>query len=96
MTTYIISASLLLLIIFAYRQRGKRAKNKVVRVIDDNCTGCQRCVKKCRRKALDVVKDESSTHIVINPDKCTACRDCILVCKFSALELADRSVFSVK
>ena len=90
MTIYLILAGLLLLIFFAYWQRGKRAKNKVIRVIDERCTQCGRCVKKCRHKVLEIVKDETGTRIVVNPQKCTACRDCVIICKFNALELVER------
>lgn len=89
-TLYIILSILLLSVVLGYF-RNKRAKNKVVHVLEDKCTGCQRCVKRCRHKALVAVKDETGTHIILSePDQCTACRDCIVVCKFNALELVDR------
>ena len=87
----IVLACLLLFFILGYF-RNERAKKKVVRVIDDNCTGCQRCLKKCRHQALDMINDdENRKHIVLKyPEKCTACRDCMIVCKFNALELVNR------
>ena len=91
MNTFLIIASVLLLIIILAHFRNKRAKNKVVRIIDENCTGCQRCLKRCRYKALEIVNNGKERHIVLkHPEKCTACRDCILICKFNALELVDR------
>ena len=90
MNIYIVSAIVLLLSI-GYLYRVKQAKSKVVRVIDDNCTGCRHCVKKCRRKVLSIIENESGKRIIVeNPQKCTACSDCITVCKFNALELAIR------
>lgn len=60
--------------------RNKQAKNKVVRVIYNNCTGCQRCLKKCGREIFDMVNDETGVHIVMKySEKCTACEDCIAV-----------------
>ena len=92
MTTYIIAGSVLLLIIVLSYFRNKRAKSKIIHVIDNNCTGCQRCVKACRHKALEIIKDETGRRVVLkHPDKCTACRDCIVVCKFNALELIGRN-----
>jgi Na+-translocating ferredoxin:NAD+ oxidoreductase RNF subunit RnfB len=92
MSTYLIVASLLLLIIFLMYTRNKRAKNKVVHIIESNCKGCQRCLKICRRKALDVVNRESGRLVILKyPEKCTACRDCIAMCKFNALELVSRN-----
>lgn len=90
MTTYIIIASVLLLFFTLGYFRHKRARSKVVHVVDENCTRCQRCVKKCRRKALEVVNTEAGRRIVLNPNKCTACGDCLAVCKFNALEIVSR------
>ena len=88
---YIVLACLFLFFTHGYF-RNKRAKKKVVHVIDSHCTGCQRCLKKCRHQALDMINDdENRKHIVLKyPEKCTACRDCIIVCKFNALELVNR------
>lgn len=91
MTKYIIIASSLLLVIVLSYFRSKRAKNKVVRVIADNCAGCQLCVKKCRHKALEMTDSDNGKCVVLKyPEKCTACRDCILVCKLKAVELVNR------
>ena len=91
MNTVLILTSLFLLIVLSSLYRSKRAKNKVVRVIDGNCTGCRRCMKRCRHKALDIVKDETSVRIVVKyPGKCNACGNCVAACKFNALELVSR------
>ncbi|MDR0748385.1 MAG: 4Fe-4S binding protein [Tannerellaceae bacterium] len=91
MTNYIIIASSLSLILVLCYFRNKRAKRKVIRVIDDNCTGCRRCIKRCRHKVLEITGGEESHLVAVKyPEKCTACRDCILVCKFNALELVRR------
>ncbi|MDR1403735.1 MAG: ferredoxin family protein [Tannerellaceae bacterium] len=93
MTTCIILTCVALLVILLSYFRNKRAKNKVIHIIADRCTGCRRCVKTCRRKALEPAKDKESLHPVLKyPEKCTACKDCILVCKFHALELVNRNV----
>ena len=94
MNTYIITISIVSLVVVLIYFRNKRAKTKVVRIVDENCTGCQRCLKKCRHKALEMVTDETGRRVVTlkYPDKCTACRDCIIVCKFNALELVDRKL----
>lgn len=91
MTKYIIIASVVLLIIILSYFRNKRAKSKVIHVIDDNCSGCRACIKKCRHKALEILDNEEGRRVVLkNPEKCTACRDCIIACKFNALELVNR------
>jgi NAD-dependent dihydropyrimidine dehydrogenase PreA subunit len=91
MKTYIITVSLLLLIIVSSYFRNKRKKNKVICVVNDNCTGCQRCLKKCRHNALGIIDGDVGRCVVLKqPEKCTACRDCIIVCKFNALELIRR------
>jgi ferredoxin len=91
MTTYIIIASSLSLIIVLSYFRNKRAKSNVICVIDDKCTGCGRCVKICRHKALGMTEGETGRCAVVkDPGKCTACKDCMVVCKFDALALVAR------
>jgi len=91
MNLYVVWISLLLLATLGYLYRRKRAKSKVVRIVDNSCTGCGRCLKMCRRKALDTVEDETGKHIVVKePDKCTGCGKCVAVCKFNTLEIANR------
>jgi len=90
MNIYIASAIVAMLAIW-YIYRNKQAKSKVVRVICDNCTGCGRCIKRCRRNVLNIIENDAGKHVVVeNSQKCTACGDCIAVCKFNALELAIR------
>ncbi|WP_165027199.1 ATP-binding protein [Dysgonomonas sp. ZJ279] len=91
MSVLLILASFSLLIAFGYYQRSKRAKNKVISIIADNCVKCQLCVKRCRSKALGVEDSDNGKCIVLKySEKCTACRDCIAICKFNALELVSR------
>ena len=90
MNIYVFSAIFLLLIVLGYF-RSKRAKNKIVHIIINNCTGCQRCLKKCRHNALDMVNNETGMYVALKyPEKCTACGDCVIVCKFNALEIENR------
>ena len=89
-TLYIVLAFLFLFFIHGYFG-NKRAKKKIIRVIDNNCTGCRRCLKKCRHQALDMVNNENIQHVTLKyPEKCTACGDCVAVCKFKALRLVNR------
>lgn len=90
MTTYIIIASVLSLIAILSYCRNKQAKSKVIHLNESSCTVCQRCVKKCRRKALTFERNEAGKSIRLNADKCTACGDCVTVCKFNCLELVRR------
>jgi len=90
MNIYIASAIIAILVV-GYLYRSKQAKNKVIRVIDDNCTGCGRCMKRCRRNALEISNDGTKKQVVVKyPEKCTACSDCVAVCKFKALVLENR------
>lgn len=82
----IVLAVLTILVIIRHLHSRKRAKSKELLVIEDNCTGCQRCVKRCQRKALEIVNKK----VVLNPDKCTSCGKCVPMCKFSALEIVNR------
>jgi NAD-dependent dihydropyrimidine dehydrogenase PreA subunit len=65
-----------------------RGRGKTIRVVEENCTGCRKCLKTCHHNVLEAVKDEKGTHITVkNPDKCTACGNCLSACKFNTLEL---------
>jgi ferredoxin len=68
-----------------------KGRNKIIHVVESRCTGCQRCVKKCRYNVLGVLKEEGKVRVVVkNPDRCSACGDCLGACKFNALELASK------
>lgn len=70
--------------------RHQRGKNKIIQVVDENCTGCQRCLKQCRHRVLDRVSEEKGAHVFVkNPNNCTGCGDCLSACKFEALELIE-------
>ncbi|MDR2151485.1 MAG: 4Fe-4S binding protein, partial [Helicobacteraceae bacterium] len=70
--------------------RHKKSRNRVLRTIENNCTGCKRCLKKCEHKALIAINVENGVRAIVDPDKCTGCGDCIRACKFNALELISR------
>jgi NAD-dependent dihydropyrimidine dehydrogenase PreA subunit len=87
MTYYIIGA-LVAVWLFGSIYRRIRGRGKIIRVKEDNCIGCGKCLKRCRRNVFEMVKDEKGAHIIVrNPDNCTACGDCVGTCKFKALEL---------
>jgi NAD-dependent dihydropyrimidine dehydrogenase PreA subunit len=68
--------------------RHIRGRGKIIRVIEDNCTGCKRCLKRCRRNVLASSGEEKGAPVIMkNPQNCTACGDCVSTCKFKALEL---------
>ena len=71
---------------------GHKKKNKVICVIESTCTGCQCCVKRCTRHALEIVKNETGIGAIVKPNKCTACGDCLCKCKFNSLKLIEREL----
>jgi NAD-dependent dihydropyrimidine dehydrogenase PreA subunit len=72
--------------------RHLRGRGKIIHIIENNCTGCRKCLKMCRRDVLEAVKDEKGTHVAVkNPDNCSACCDCMHACKFKALELIEKN-----
>jgi NAD-dependent dihydropyrimidine dehydrogenase PreA subunit len=88
---YITVGSVVLLWLVGGIHRHIKGKNKLIHVVESNCTGCQRCIKRCPHKVLEALKEEGKVRVVVkNPDKCTACGDCIRVCKFNALELVSK------
>jgi len=52
------------------------------RVIQENCTGCRRCVSVCPTGAITGAKSEP--HF-LDKSKCIKCRACYDVCKFDAI-----------
>jgi NAD-dependent dihydropyrimidine dehydrogenase PreA subunit len=84
---YIVGA-IILFWLFGGICRRLHNRNNVIHVIENNCTGCKYCLKKCFHKVLEIVSDENGRHVIVKyPDKCTACGDCMCACKFNALEV---------
>ncbi|MBM4372932.1 MAG: 4Fe-4S binding protein, partial [Deltaproteobacteria bacterium] len=53
--------------------------------INDRCTGCTLCAKKCPEEAITGEKKE--LH-VIDVERCTRCGLCFEVCRFDAVEVS--------
>ncbi|MDR3338797.1 MAG: 4Fe-4S dicluster domain-containing protein [Candidatus Symbiothrix sp.] len=88
---YIALGIVFLLWILGNLHRKIKRRNKLIHIVESNCTGCQRCIKRCPHKVLEALKEEGKVRIVVkNPNKCSACGDCIAVCKFKALELVSK------
>ncbi|MDR2773425.1 MAG: 4Fe-4S dicluster domain-containing protein [Tannerella sp.] len=81
----------LLLWTLGYTSRRHKNRNKIICAVESNCTGCGRCIKRCSRRVLETIKDETKIHVAVKyPDRCTACGDCLGKCKFNALILVER------
>ncbi|MDR1342435.1 MAG: 4Fe-4S binding protein [Prevotellaceae bacterium] len=94
-TLYCALGALIVLWLAGSIYRHIRRRGKIIHVAEGRCTGCKKCLKRCRREVLEAVKDEKGVHVVVkNPDSCTACGDCVDACKFKALELAEKSKVS--
>jgi NAD-dependent dihydropyrimidine dehydrogenase PreA subunit len=88
---YISLGILVLLTISVKLYQKKKRRNKVICVVESNCTGCRRCIKRCIHRVLETVNNETGIHAAVKyPDKCTACGDCLGKCKFNALKLIKR------
>jgi ferredoxin len=71
--------------------RKYKNKNKIICVVESNCGGCQRCVKRCSHHVLEMVEDKTGIHATVKyPNKCSACGDCMGKCKFNALKLIEQ------
>lgn len=90
-TIYIGLAILIIFMVVHKLHRKRHTRNRVVRVVEDNCTRCRSCLKKCRHDVLDIVHDGNGMCMEVkHPDRCTGCGDCISVCRFNALEFIER------
>jgi NADH:ubiquinone oxidoreductase subunit F (NADH-binding)/NAD-dependent dihydropyrimidine dehydrogenase PreA subunit/(2Fe-2S) ferredoxin len=52
------------------------------RIIEDKCTGCTVCAKRC---PVDAIMGAKKTPHYIKPDKCIRCGECLNACKFGAV-----------
>lgn len=76
-----------LLILF---ERSERIMDSVVFAIEENCTGCNKCIYACPVKSANTsyLKDgESKT--MINRGNCISCGNCIEVCDHGARDFKD-------
>ncbi len=59
-----------------------------VRINQQNCIGCNSCVRDCPVIALELIKVSKETFSLIHQqDLCTYCGQCQLSCKFNAIYL---------
>jgi NAD-dependent dihydropyrimidine dehydrogenase PreA subunit len=85
-----IGIAILLWISFNLHRKRKR-RNKVIHVVENNCTGCRRCVKRCQHHVLEMSGTETKIYAAVKyPDMCTACGDCLDKCRSNALNLIER------
>ena len=54
----------------------------VYRIIQEKCTGCQRCVQVCPTGAITGPRAEPHN---LDEDKCIKCRSCYEICRFDAI-----------
>ncbi len=54
-------------------------------IVNENCTSCRLCVKKCPVGAIEFV--DKKIPVVIHQDLCTKCGACKETCKFNAVEI---------
>ncbi len=64
---------------------GRKGFPMIVKVIADDCVGCETCVPECPVGAI-VMKDDKA---VIDQAKCTKCKKCIEVCPVEAIKAQD-------
>ncbi len=58
-----------------------------IRIIEEKCIGCKKCVPACPFGALEVRGDNAKTRKAVILDHCTLCGACVAECKFNAIEL---------
>ena len=57
---------------------------------NENCIGCNRCIKACSSMGANVAAEKGRGNIIdVDPDKCIACGACLDVCEHGAREYID-------
>ena len=57
---------------------------------NDNCIGCNRCIRACSSMGANVAAEKGRGNIIdVDPDKCIACGACLDVCEHGAREYID-------
>ena len=57
---------------------------------NDNCIGCNRCIKACSSMGANIaVERERGNVIDVDPERCIACGACLDVCEHKAREFTD-------
>ncbi len=65
------------------------SKNAIIHT-NDNCIGCNKCIKVCSAIGACISKEENGkARIIVDDDKCVACGSCIDVCEHNAREFVD-------
>lgn len=59
------------------------AAKEVVKVIAEDCVGCETCVPECPSEAISM----SGEKAVIDQAKCTQCKTCIEACPTEAIKV---------
>lgn len=68
-----------------------RSKTRVLRVDEEKCTFCRRCLAiGCPAVAVSRTAGEKKGRIVINETLCTGCMLCMQLCPFGAIERVER------
>ncbi len=60
---------------------GNKSYFHAIRLIDENCTGCTKCVRVCPTEALRV----RNGKVILDENRCIDCGNCIKVCPFKAI-----------
>lgn len=55
-------------------------------LIDNKCTGCKVCVKKCPTEVFELVSKKARVKKL---DDCMACKLCEVVCPVKAIQVLD-------
>lgn len=56
--------------------------------VNDSCTLCGVCSRKCPTNALKIVYSEKIVKLVVEPHRCVGCNYCVKVCKEDAIRVS--------
>lgn len=68
--------------------KTKRREVVSLQIFERKCIACERCIERCRHKALGMVYKENLSYAVVeHKNRCVGCGGCEYVCPTDAIEL---------
>ncbi|MDY6915100.1 MAG: 4Fe-4S binding protein, partial [Candidatus Cloacimonadota bacterium] len=62
--------------------KQKKKYFHAIKIVEENCTGCTKCVRVCPTEALRV----RNGKVQLDSSRCVDCGKCVRACRFNAIQ----------